>query len=362
MFQVSRDAHPNERLKGSRLISRQTLREFAMSKSELLELIDDLSSRGTTPVQQLERIKDRLKLRELHTLGAVVQAGSMAKAAAHLALSQSAVSKAITEMEHTLGVPLLERMSRGVEPTPYARILLKRSVVIFDELSEGLKEIEYLTDPAGAEVRIGTTEPMAAIVATVVDRLSRQYPRMTFHVIVSNSTPVLLSGLRERDLDLALFRVPSTKPAKDLTSEILFHDPLVVVAGQHNRWTRRRRVELADLMAEPWVLPLPEGGIGHFVVEAFHSRGLAVPRSAVITPSIHMRHNMLVTGRFLSILPNAMLKFPTYRGTLRALSIDLAETRRPIGLITLKKRELSPGAKLFANCAREVVRPLANKV
>jgi DNA-binding transcriptional LysR family regulator len=334
-----------------------------MSRSELLELVDDLSSRETTPVQQQERIKGRLKLRELHTLRAVVQAGSMAKAAAHLALSQSAVSKAITEMEHTLGVPLLERMSRGVEPTPYARILLKRSVVIFDELSEGLKEIEYLTDPAGAEVRIGTTEPMAAVVATVVDRLSRQYPRMTFHVTVSNSTPVLLSGLRERDLDLALFRVPSTKPAKDdLTSEILFHDPLVVAAGQHNRWTRRRRVELADLMAEPWILPLPDGGLGHFVAEAFHSRGLAVPRSAVITPSIHMRHNMLVTGRFLTILSNAMLKFPTYRGTLRALSIDLAETRRPIGLIALKKRELSAGAKLFANCAREVVRPLVNKV
>jgi DNA-binding transcriptional LysR family regulator len=312
-------------------------------------------------VQQQERIKGRLKLRELHTLGAVVQAGSMAKAAARLALSQSAVSKAITEMEHTLGVPLLERMSRGVEPTPYARILLKRSVVIFDELSEGLKEIEYLTDPAGAEVRIGTTEPMAAIVATVVDRLSRHYPRMTFHVTVGSSTPVLLSGLRERDLDLALFRMPDAQPAKDLTGEILFHDPLVVMAGQHNRWTRRRRVELADLMGEPWVLPLPDGALGGFVAEAFHSRGLAVPKSAVITSSVHLRHNMMVAGRFLAILPNAMLKFPTYRGTLRALPIDLAETRRPIGLITLTKRELSPGAKLFANCAREVVRPLVNK-
>jgi DNA-binding transcriptional LysR family regulator len=50
-----------------------------------------------------------------------------------------------------------------------------------------------------------------------------------------------------------------------------------------------------------------------------------------------------------------------YRGSLKALPIELPETRRPIGLITLKKRDLSPVAKLFVNCAREVVKPLANK-
>jgi DNA-binding transcriptional LysR family regulator len=131
-------------------------------------------------MQWHEHIRSRLKLRELHTLEAVVQSGSMAKAATYLGLSQSAVSKSITEMEHTLGVPLLDRTSRGVEPTAYARILLKRSVAIFDELSQGLKEIEYLTDPTSGELRIGTTEPMTAIVATVIDRLWRQYPRMTF--------------------------------------------------------------------------------------------------------------------------------------------------------------------------------------
>ncbi len=145
-------------------------------------------------MQWHERIKRRVKLRELHTLEAVVQSGSMAKAANHLGVSQSAVSKSITEMEHTLGVPLLDRTSRGVEPTAFGRILLKRSVAIFDELSQGLREIEYLNDPTGGELRVGTTEPMTAIVATVIDRLSRQYPRMTFHVTVNGSTPLLFQS------------------------------------------------------------------------------------------------------------------------------------------------------------------------
>ena len=201
-------------------------------------------------MQWHERIKSRLKLRELHTLEAVVQSGSMAKAAAHLGLSQSAISKSITEMEHTLGVPLLDRTSRGVEPTAYARILLKRSVAIFDELSQGLKEIEYLTDPTSGELRIGTTEPMTAIVATVIDRLSRQYPRMTFHVMVSGSITLLFSELRERNLDLAISRMTGPSPGKDLKGEILFHDPLVVMTGQNNPWVRRRNIELSDLVNE----------------------------------------------------------------------------------------------------------------
>jgi len=310
-------------------------------------------------MQWHEKIKSRLKLRELHALEAVVQSGSMAKAGLKLALSQSAVSKTITEMEHTLGIPLLDRTSRGVEPTVYAQILLKRSVAIFDELSEGLKEIEHLADPTGGDVRIGTSEPMTAVVATVIDRLSRQYPRMTFYVTVNSSPPVLFSGLRGRDLDLVILRMASAKPTKDLNGEVLFHDPFAVIAGRDNPWTRRRRVELSDLLEEPWILPPPEAFIGQFVIEAFRSRHLPVPRSSVITSSVHMRHNMMVTGRFLAMLPSAMLKFPTYRGSLRALPIDLPETRRPIGLITLKKRGLSPAAKLFSSYAKEVVRPLA---
>jgi DNA-binding transcriptional LysR family regulator len=202
---------------------------------------------------------------------------------------------------------------------------------------------------------------MTAIVATVVNRLSRQYPRMTFHVTVNGATTLLFSELRERNLDLAVFRMMNASPGKDLKGEILFHDPLVVMTGRHNPWVRRRHIDLSDLVDEPWLLPPPNILIGELVAEAFRARGLDIPRSSVITSSVHMRHNMLVTGRFLAMLPSAMLQFPTYRGSLRALPIELPETRRPIGLVTLKKRDLSPVAKLFVDCAREVVKPLANK-
>jgi DNA-binding transcriptional LysR family regulator len=98
-------------------------------------------------VEWADRIGRRLKLRDLHVLMTVVQRGSMAKAAAELAVSQPAVSKAIADMEHTLGLRLLDRSRNGIEPTAYGRALVKRGLTIFDELKQGVEELEFLADP-----------------------------------------------------------------------------------------------------------------------------------------------------------------------------------------------------------------------
>ena len=108
------------------------------------------------------RIGRRLRLRDLHILSTVVQWGSMAKAASGLAMSQPAVSEAIASLEAALGVRLLDRTPRGVEPTLYASALLKRGLVVFDELRQGIKEIEFLADPTAGEVRIGCIESLTA--------------------------------------------------------------------------------------------------------------------------------------------------------------------------------------------------------
>src|SRR5258708_1679081 len=88
----------------------------------------------TAAVQWNDRVRRRLKLRDVDILLAVIQTGSMGKAAAALNMSQPAVSKAIAYLEHTLGVRLLDRSRQGVEPTPYGRALIKRGVAMFDEL------------------------------------------------------------------------------------------------------------------------------------------------------------------------------------------------------------------------------------
>jgi DNA-binding transcriptional LysR family regulator len=121
----------------------------------------------------IDRVAHRLKLRDLRLLEAVVRSKSMARAAAQLNLTQPAVSKAVSELEHMLGVRLLDRNRQGIEPTPHGRALLRRGAAIFDELRLGVSELEFLSDPTAGEVRVATSEPIAAgLLPIVIGRLS----------------------------------------------------------------------------------------------------------------------------------------------------------------------------------------------
>jgi DNA-binding transcriptional LysR family regulator len=234
----------------------------------------------TVQKQGMERVGRRLKLRDLRILMTVVECGTMGKAAERLAVSQPVVSKAIADLEHALEVQLLDRSRRGVEPTPYGRALIKRGVAIFDEMRQGIEEIEFLSDPASGEVRIGATDPInAAIVAPVIDRLSRQYPRMTFYVVAGVPGP-LRQEVAARNVDFAISRF--ARPAgEEFSEEILFHDALVVATGPNNPLTRRRRkIELTELLSEPWVLDSPNTDFGAMQAGLFRAAGLDPPYGA----------------------------------------------------------------------------------
>src|SRR5246127_2730790 len=113
-----------------------------------------------------DRVKRRLRLRDLDILMAVIETGSMGKAARRLNISQPAVSKAVVELEDALGVKLVDRSRRGVTPTPYGLALAKRSVAIFNDLRQGVQDIDFLADPTKGEIRIGTTEPIAMAIVS----------------------------------------------------------------------------------------------------------------------------------------------------------------------------------------------------
>src|SRR3981189_2446045 len=100
------------------------------------------------------RIGRYLKLRDLNVLLTVARYGSMGKAAAQLSVSQPAISKAIADMAQALATRRLDRTPRGVEPTIYARALLDRSTVAFDELRQAVRQIEHLADPTGGAGRL----------------------------------------------------------------------------------------------------------------------------------------------------------------------------------------------------------------
>jgi DNA-binding transcriptional LysR family regulator len=305
-----------------------------------------------------ERTRRRLKLRDLDILATLIDAGSMGKAASRLNVSQPAVSKAIAELEGALGVRLVDRGRRGITPTPYGLALRKRSVAIFNDLRQGVQDIEFLSDPTTGETRIGSTDPVSvALVSPCIDRLSRKYPRMSFYV-VAGDTAALYREVVERNVELAICRTIGPLP-DDLAAEVLFHDALTVLTSARNPLTRRRKLTLAELVNEPWVQLPTDSLFGGMVAEVFRSNGYEPPRPTVVTRSEYLKNDFLAKGRFLTVLPSFMLKVPGWHPKLRALPVALPNTRAPIALITLKGRTLTPLAQLFIETIRVVARSLA---
>ncbi len=308
-----------------------------------------------------DRLKRRLKLRDLDTLMAVAQAGGMRKAAEVLHLSQGAVSKAIAELEDALGVRLLDRTAKGVEPTIYGQALLRRGRVIFDELRQGANEIGFMLDPGVGELSVGVGESLAAsVVPATIECMHRQHPRLLFRV-ESGDPPVLLNHfLRERICEVVMLRPWEDITDPDLHAEALFHERISLVASVNSAWARRRKLSLEELIDEPWILSHVEVRSGSPVVQALEARGLPLPPRLTLSGSLNLRYSLLATGRYVTVMPATILKLCPGRGAVKALPIDLPAWEKPTVVATLRHRELSPVSRLFIECARAVAGDFAS--
>jgi len=310
-------------------------------------------------MQLKDRIGCRIKLHDLHVLMSVVQAGSMSKAAAFLNTGQPAISRSIADLEHALGVRLLDRSRQGVKPTEYGRALLDGGTAVFDDLRQTVKNIAFLADPTVGEVRVGCNPFLAAsFVSAVVYRLSRRHPGIVFRLVTAY-VETLHRELTERNVDFLIARRSGPIADERLDYEFLFDEWYSVVVGAQNPWARRRRVELAKLLNEPWVLPPPESALGRVVTEAFRASGLDYPHTTVIGEPADVRIRLLATGRFMTIFPDSVLRFSARRPELKALPVKESLGRVPVGIVTLKDRTISPLAQMFIDSTRKLAKQQA---
>jgi DNA-binding transcriptional LysR family regulator len=309
-----------------------------------------------------DRVSKRLKFRDLRVFFAVVASGSMAEAARQLDLTQPAVSEIIAQLEHLFAARLFDRTTRGVEVTIFGRALLGRAHAALDEMKQGVRDIEFLTDPTRGEVRIGCAQRLsAAIMPQIVERFSQRYPHVVLHI--DELPPLMreLSGLRDRKYDLLMGR--ANKPLEkesfgdDVNLEILFDDRFIVASAKDSRWAKRRKIDLADLIEARWVLTAPDtlGYTG--VAEAFRLRGIAMPEVTVITSSVVVAHHLLAQNQAVTVTS----KFAAETAGLHVLPIDLGLGSWPALIFTLKNRTLNPVAERFIACAREVVKSIARR-
>jgi DNA-binding transcriptional LysR family regulator len=232
-------------------------------------------------------------------------------------------------------------------------------------LRQGVEDIELLSDPGAGEVRIGSPDfLMVGLVATIVDRMGRESPRTVFHA-VQGTGPALSVLLRERKIDAVIDRGGARQTAPDdFVSETLFDEQFFIVAGPQSRWLRRRKIDLAELVDEPWIMPTPLTAVGTIVTdlaERFRARGVTPPKSNVVSDSMALRGALLATGRYLSVLPESTLQFATERLQVKVLPVDMPAITQTTEITTFRNRSLSPVLKRFIDCTRETAKSISDK-
>src|SRR5262245_17360838 len=224
------------------------------------------------------KVGRQLKLRDLHVLSAVVELGSMAKAASHLSVTQPAISQAIADLERVVGVRLVDRGPRGVAATIYGETLLKRGTEAFDALRQGMRDIEFLLDPGSGQVSVGADMSYIAggFMSAIIQHAAKRYPQLAVHVVETTTTMAApeFRELRERKVDLMLGRLSVPVEADDLAVEVLFDEAIVAAVSTQSPWASRRSIKLEDLLGEPWILAPPDNMARALVEAAFRAEGL----------------------------------------------------------------------------------------
>jgi DNA-binding transcriptional LysR family regulator len=310
-------------------------------------------------MERTDRIR-QLNPRDLRVFAVVAEHGNISKAAESLAISRPVISRTIAGLERALGVPLFDRSPKGVEPTFYGRALRKLAISVLDDLRQGMQEIDFLADPTAGELRIGCNESMTAgLVAAAISRLSRQYPKLNFHMELGDSEVLQLQTLRERKCELVVARQIAPQP--DMEAEALFPDQPLVWVDSRSKWLGCCEIGIAELADEPWILTTLDVQPGAPIFEAFRAVGLPVPRARITSTSFALRNTLVATGGFLTLIPESMLEFGPKPSPIRVLPVILPRWRMPIAIITLKNRTISPVAQLLMGYIRELAAPMARR-
>ncbi len=136
---------------------------------------------------------------------------------------------------------------------------------------------------------------------------------------------------------------------------------MIIVAGAQSQWTRRRKIEMTDLIDEKWILYPAHQAVSLAIERAFHGLGLDPPRAKVLTLSVQLHHMLLMAGDYLSVLPLSIVQaFNAKRLTVKPL-IHLSAQARPVAMFTLKNRTLSPVVEQFMECVRSVSKSMVSR-
>jgi len=309
------------------------------------------------PSPRLERwITRKFRLRHVEIVSEVFDCGTLLKASKRLSLSQPTVTKALRDVESTLGVPLFRRTNRGLLATEYGEIFARHAKIVLAQLRHAAEEIEGLRAGYSGKVTVGTLlAASASILPDAMVLLKRQRPGVAISVVVG-TYDLLIPSLQAGDIDMVLGRLPEEGRDRRLIYEEFYSEPVCLVARHGHPLTRRRRLTLADLVNEAWVMPLPETTLRRQIERAFIDAGAVIPKNVTESVSILTNRMLLRKSDAIGVMPYHVALDDVEHGLLSILPLKLKSIEGPVGVMRRAPGDLAPAASAFLECLRLVAK------
>jgi DNA-binding transcriptional LysR family regulator len=298
-------------------------------------------------------IRKRLRLRHLQLMVALSETESLRRAADELAMTQPAATKALHELEDTIGVSLFVRHARGMEPTIFGEAVMRYARVVFEDLDELREELAGIEAGDIGKVRIGAVmAPSPELLTNTIVKLKEAHPRLQM-VVTIDTSDVLVQSLQQDQLDVVIGRIPDSFPALDLSFETLAEEALsIVVRPDHPMARVATRPRLAALARYPWIIQPHPSPMRQVIDQTFRESRVAPPVSTVETSSILTTLSLLRDSDMLAVLPSSVAQYYVALGAIAAVSTPLRGRLAPYGLILRKNRRITPATQLVIDSIR----------
>ena len=299
-------------------------------------------------------VRSHLKTRHLVLLVELGKHGSIMHAAQAANLTQPAASKLLGELEHVLGVQLFDRLPRGVAPTWYGSVLIRRAGAALAEMDAAHQEVLELLAGSRGRVAIGSVlTPASGLVPEAVNLLKSRHARVQVSIMVDTSK-LLIERLRGGELDMVIGRILSHEALSELHFEPVTDEPHSLIVRAGHPLLEQATITLAELARQSWIMP-PGGSILRERLTAlFLSKGLEPPTETVETMALPAIAALLTGSDMVIALPRELMEPYLGNGRLAVLPFELGITMDVYGIVTRRGHQLSPGAEAMLATLREV--------
>jgi DNA-binding transcriptional LysR family regulator len=297
-------------------------------------------------------IRARLKTRQLLLLVALEEEGNIHRAAEVLAMTQPAASKLLKDLEDVLGVPLFERLPRGMRATVYGEAMIRHARTALASLNQAHDEVQELKAGRFGQVMVGAiTTPGMMLLPPAIARVKQAQPALRVSLQIETSD-VLMERMAQGRMDILVARLFAQHDKTAIRFEALAEEPVVAIVRPGHPLLNVDRLTLRDLNGWGWIVP-PEGSVlRHRFDLMFREESLEAPANLIETAALLFVTKMIAQGDMIGLVAGDVGRYYESHHLVAVLPINLPCQMDAFGLITRTDRTLSPAARVMLAAIR----------